>query len=209
MTHADPNQFTLVLQRAQAGDTRAADELATLMYGELKAVAVAMLRRENPAAGGAPLTLQPTALVHEAYVRLLGSAGKSPAYKDRKHFFNAAALAMRHILIDRARSGRVGQRSAALDSIVLGADGSTAGGEPSQHTAASTDEQFLALENALQELAERDARQHEVVMLRYFAGLTIEHTAEVMDLSTATVKSEWTYARAWLLHRMEKDGHAR
>ena len=191
------HHFATVLDAAKGGDAHAGDQLVLLVYAELKHVAASLLRQEQ-GRRTAPLTLQPTALVHEAYVRLIGSG--APSYEGRQHFFNAAARAMRNILIDRARSARVGKRSPELDSIILDAAGSTGGGQSTPIGG----EQLLALEGALSRLAERDDRQHEVVMLRYFAGLSIAQTAEVMSLSPATVKNEWSFARAWLLHELER-----
>lgn len=150
-------------------------------------------------------TLQPTALVHEAYLRLLGP-GPTP-WQNRAHFFGAAALAMRRILIDRARASRSRQGPGgpnaplpenAGEIIAVPSSGLRGGSEPT-----SADD-LIALDSAMESLAKRDARQHEVVMLRYFAGLTIEDTAEVLGVSPATVKTDWAYARAWLMREMKK-----
>lgn len=199
----DPAQITRLLDAAAAGQPRATDELLPIVYEELRRVAGAMMAREKPG-----MTLQPTALVHEAYMRLLGPSAANVTWQNRAHFFGAAATAMRRILIDRARhvkSARIATTGMDTDHIALG--GEFAAGEdaarPGTDTAAGA-EQLLALDEALQELAARDKRQHDVVMLRYFAGLTIEQTAEALGLSAGTVKNEWTYARAWLLHRMRK-----
>ncbi len=199
MSDADNIRISTLLSAARRGDPAASDELVTLLYSELKTIAAALLRRE----GTAPLTLQATALVNEAFVRLFqGSAGPGGSserdFNDRAHFFRAAARAMRNILIDRARSARVGRRTdAVVESIVIEPDTATMTGE----------EDLIALDGALASLERRDSRQHDVVMLRYFAGLTIDQTAEALGVSPATVKNEWTYARAWLLREMERGGN--
>lgn len=191
MSQADL-RINMLLSAAQAGDVAASTELIQLLYVELKAVATALLRRE----GTGPHTLQPTALVNEAFIRLLPTDGP-PNFADRAHFFRAAARAMRNILIDRARSARISRRTgSAVESIVLTTDTDEL----------SSDEQFLALDGALKSLEARDHRQHDVVMLRFFAGLTIDQTADALGVSAATVKNEWTYARAWLLREMERSG---
>lgn len=158
------------------------DLLSPVVYDELRVLAAAQLRSERP-----DHTLQPTALVHEAYVRLLG--GESTPWNDRSHFFRAAARAMRRILIDHARKRRSLKR----------------GGEPvrvsfDQLEPPSWDdpEKLLALDSALLRLEERDPRAAEVVQLRYFAGMSVAETAETLDVSERTVKREWAFARAWL-----------
>jgi RNA polymerase sigma factor (TIGR02999 family) len=199
----DPAQITRLLDAASAGEARATEELLPIVYDELRRVAGAMMAREKPG-----MTLQPTALVHEAYLRLLGPGGANVTWQNRRHFFSAAATAMRRILIDRARhvkSARISTTGLDTDRIELTGDfgGSEDAARPGIDTAAGA-EQLLALDEAMRELAARDERQHDVVMLRYFAGLTIEQTAEALGLSAGTVKNEWTYARAWLLHRMQR-----
>jgi RNA polymerase sigma factor (TIGR02999 family) len=195
LSDADTIRISTLLAAARQGDPAASSELVTLLYSELKTIAAALLRRESTA----PLTLQATALVNEAFVRLFQGQAGGPErdFNDRAHFFRAAARAMRNILIDRARSARVGRRTdAAVESIVIAPDTATMTG----------DEDLLALDGALASLERRDSRQHDVVMLRYFAGLTIDQTAEALGVSPATVKNEWTYARAWLLREMERGG---
>lgn len=181
------------LNLAAAGDARATDELIAVVYDELHRIATALVARDRP---NAERTLQPTALVHEAYLRLIGP---DVAWQNRAHFFGAAARAMRRILIDRARSARSARDGRIADDqlpaeVTIAGDGSAS---------IRDDEELLALDEALESLRQRDERQHEVVMLRYFAGLTIEQTAEVLSVSPATVKNEWTYARAWLLRAIE------
>ncbi len=184
-----PRAVTQLLDAAAAGELGATDALLPVVYEELRRLAGALMSKERPGQ-----TLQPTALVHEAYLKLIGSADLS--WQNRAHFFGAAARAMRQILIDRAR--RVKAAGAARDAMEneLIVEGGSFG-------AANDAEDLLALDSAMDELRGRDERQHEVVMLRYFAGLTIEQTASAMELSTGTVKNEWAWARAWLLRQME------
>ncbi len=190
MPDADPQRVSDLLAAAQRGERKATDQLVAVLYDELKRVATSLLR----GAGPGPVTLQSTALVNEAYLRLQG--GRNCAWESRAHFFGAAARAMRQILIDRARSARVGKRSeSAVESIALALDES--GGTPSN-------DDMLALDRAMASLESRDSRQHDVVMLRFFAGLTVEQAAEVLNVSPATVKSDWSYARAWLLREVER-----
>ncbi len=199
---ADPRQeITRLLDEASQGRAGATDQLLPIVYDELRRLAAGLMSRERPG-----MTLQPTALVHEAYLRLLGpdakgggggGPGRGPTWQNRAHFFSAAATAMRRILIDRARhikAARVSTVSSDTDQIISTTDLGTGQGP----------DDLIALDEAMEELARRDQRQHDVVMLRYFAGLTIEQTAEALGLSTGTVKNEWTYARAWLLHQIEK-----
>ncbi len=191
MSDRPPSDVTQLLNHAAQGDSGAAERLLPLIYEELRKLAAARLAREP--GGGAGLTLQPTALVHEAYLRLVTppAGGAEPQWNGRGHFFGAAALAMRRILVERARhSGRV-KHGGGRNRVELG-------DHPGQEPADGTD--LLALDDALSKLSAYDERKAQVVMLRYFAGLTIEETAAAMELSPATVKTEWTFARAWL-HR--------
>ncbi len=196
MPEQAPEHITRLISAAQAGDASAGDELLPLVYDELRRLASSHLAREPSG-----MTLQPTALVHEAYLRLLGS--QEVEWQGKGHFFAAAAQAMRRILVDRARARaaikRGGDRKrespeAGLDAI---ADPSGTPGAPSE----SVD--LLKLNTALDRLEARDKRQAEVVMLRYFAGLTIEQTSQAMGISTGTVKNEWTFARAWLRRELD------
>ncbi len=179
-----PHNVTLLLDRVARGDEAAADRLIPLVYDELRALAGAQLAREADQGG---VTLSPTALVHEAYVKLVG--GTAGTFENRRHFFGSAARAMRQVLVDRARrhgdlkhGGRVAR--AALDEERLAA-------EPEA-------QETIALDRALTALEAKDPRQAEIVLLRFFAGLSIEQTAGAMGLSPATIKNEWAYARAWL-----------
>lgn len=179
---------TRLLEAAHRGEAGATEELLPLVYEELRRLARGQMRGE--AAGGQ--TLQATALVHEAYLRLVGDADVQ--WQNRGHFFGAAARAMRRILVERARSrGRLkrgGDRERVeIDPGVLEGAGAT---------------DLVGLDEALNRLEAEDARKAEVVMLRYFAGLSIEETAAAMGLSPATVKNEWTFARAWLKRELER-----
>ena len=155
-----------------------------LVYDELRRLAQHYLRRER-----ADHTLQSTALVHEAYVRLVGQ--NSPAWQSRAHFFGIAARLMRQILVEHARAHQAVKRGG--DSFKLTLEDAAALAQP-----ANVD--VVALDDALKKLSALDARQSRIVELRFFAGLTIEDAAEVMELSPATITREWTIARAWL-HR--------
>jgi RNA polymerase sigma factor (TIGR02999 family) len=177
-------------------DAAKTDALLPQVYEELRRLAKQRLSREGPG-----LTLQPTALVHEAYLRVLGEA--QVQWNSRGHFFAAAAQAMRRILIERAR--RVQSVKHGGEHSRLALDALDAADGPSDFTIAPDDqrEQLVLLDGALQRLEQRDPRKAQVVMLRFFAGLSIEQTAAALDLSPATVKNEWRFARAWLHSEME------
>lgn len=179
------------------------EALYPIVYDELRRLAGGLLHQER-----GPLTLQPTALVNEAYLRLLGKEGQTLAWESRAHFFGAAARAMRCILIDRARSARVARRDrAGVTGLHAQAPGPT--NNPTDQAPHSDHaDDLLALDQALDELRQRDPRQHEVVMLRYFAGLSLEQTAQLLGTSMSTVKNDWSFARAWLLRRMSERGRA-
>jgi RNA polymerase sigma factor (TIGR02999 family) len=164
------------------------DELLPLVYGELRILAAQKLSREVPGQ-----TLQATALVHEAYIRLMGSEPNS--WDNKGHFFSAAAEAMRRILIENARrkgSVRHGGRCRKLAPATV---------EPTEEEAG---EDLLALDEALQRLADTDNRKAELVKLRYFAGLTMEQAAEILGMSRSTAYENWAYARAWLRAEVAK-----
>jgi len=181
---------TRLLEAAAGGDRSASERLLPVVYEDLRRLAASLLAKE-PVIGSN--TLQPTALVHEAYLRLVGPG--EVTWENRRHFFGAAAQAMRRILIDRARHIRATRaRNSGLEPEQVTGDGTAdLPGDP---------EELIALDGALDALAARDARQHEVVMLRYFAGLTIEQTAQALGVSAGTVKADWTFARAWLLREI-------
>jgi len=186
-------QVTLLIEQASSGDSHAAQELLPLIYGELRKLASSNMNNEA-GGGGAGQTLQPTALVHEAYLRLVGPEGAGQTgWNSRGHFFGAAAIAMRRILIDRARARATVKRGGDRTRLAL-TDDATACDDGSD--AASG--QMLALDAALTRLGEFDERKARVVMLRYFAGLSIEQTAMATGISVATTKTDWAFARAWL-----------
>jgi RNA polymerase sigma factor (TIGR02999 family) len=175
---------TALLARWRAGDAEALESLIPLVYDELRSLAQHYLRRER-----SNHTLQSTALVHEAYVRLAGQ--DPPALQNRSHFFGIAARLMRQILVDHARAQQAAKR---------GGDACTLALDEALNIAGRNDVDVLLLDQALEELARLDARQSRIVELRFFTGLSIDETADAMDISPATVSREWTTARAWL-HR--------
>jgi RNA polymerase sigma factor (TIGR02999 family) len=181
-------EVTRILSAIEHGDPSAADQLLPLVYDELRRLAAQKLAQEKPGQ-----TLQATALVHEAYVRLVGSGeagvGGEQRWDSRGHFFAAAAEAMRRILIDRARKKRStkrggGRKKLNLDAIDLATQ--------------ATPDQLLAVNDALAKLAREDPAAARLVELRYFAGLTVEEAAKALGTSTATAYRHWKYARAWL-----------
>lgn len=188
----DPNEVSVVLGSIGAGDRRAFDELLPLVYDELRGIAARHLAREP-----AGQTLQPTALVHEAYLRLLG--GEQPEWNSRAHFFGAAALAMRRILVERARRKRRVKHGGEWKRVPLSVD--EAAEEPESDAL-----DILALDEALRRMEREDQRMSQVVMLRFFAGLSLEDTARAMKISERTVKRCWRCARAWLYNELDGDG---
>ena len=175
--------------RDEDGTPGTSDEILPEVYDELRKLARARLARE----GNRNQTLQPTALVHEAYLRVSGTQ-REQTWDRRGHFFAAAALAMRRILVERARHYPRLKRGAGAERVDL--DSEIASSDPRL-----TD--LVAIDEALTELERTDARKAQVVSLRYFAGLSIEETAAALDISPATVKSEWKFARAWLYRALE------
>jgi RNA polymerase sigma factor (TIGR02999 family) len=167
----------------QAGDTQATAELLTLIYDELRRLAVGKMSSES-----ASQTLQPTALVHEAWLRLAGDAG--PQFENRAHFFGAAAEAMRRILIERARRRLAAKRGAGAEMVPLE--------ELEISSPASSDDHLLAVHEALEKFATLDGRKAELVKLRYFVGLSFEEAASALGIAVPTAKQWWAYARAWL-----------
>lgn len=181
-----PSDATLVLARLASGDGTAARQLLPMVYAQLRAAAaraMAVERREH--------TLQPTALVHEAYLKLLGP--RETPWAHRAHFYAAAAEAMRQILIDHARArGRLKRGGGAAHRSL---------DEPLTLAEPNRDEDsldFLALDDAIHRLEDHDPRVAQVVRLKFYAGLTIEQIASALDLSERTIKSDWAFARAWL-----------
>ena len=183
----DINQL---LDTIREGDPVAADQLLVLVYSELRRLAAAKMSREAPGQ-----TLQPTALVHEAWLRL---GGDGQRWENRAHFFGAAAEAMRRILIDRARRKLAAKHGANAEHV--DAD------EIEIAAPTDKDDELLAVHEALDTLAAHDARKAELVKLRYFAGLTIDEAADVLGISAPTAKRDWTYARAWLFREIKTGG---
>jgi RNA polymerase sigma factor (TIGR02999 family) len=183
MTMPSPNEITQLLLDWSHGDKAALDQLMPLVYDELRSLANSYLRRERP-----DHTLQPTALVHEAYLRLIDQ--QSVQWQNRTHFFGIAAQMMRRILVDHARYHAREKRLSVSQRVSL---------DEAIMAAQQPDIDVLALDSALDQLADFDPQQARVVELRFFGGLTVEETAEVLGLSPATVKRDWSMAKAWLL----------
>jgi RNA polymerase sigma factor (TIGR02999 family) len=179
-------EVTALLREWSAGDRDALERLMPIVYAELHKLAASYLRSER-----GDHTLQPTALVNEAYLRIVGQ--RSVSWANRAHFFGIAAQMMRRVLVDHARKRHAAKRTPGSLYVGLAA--------PEVATADRPPE-VLALDRALTELEKLDARQAQVVELRFFAGLSVEETAEVTGISTATVKREWRTARAFLRHEM-------
>ncbi len=187
------SDLTLILQQMERGDPQAANRLLPLVYDELRHIAAVKMACEP-----AGQTLQPTALVHEAWLRLGGD--DQPTWQNRAHFFGAAAEAMRRILIDRARRRQAlrhggGQERLNVDDLELAG-------------AAENDDQLLAVHEALDRLAAHDPPKAELVKLRYFVGMTIEEAAAALRISEPTAKRWWTYARTWLYQDIRADQSA-
>jgi RNA polymerase sigma factor (TIGR02999 family) len=182
------SDVTEVLNAAVEGDLHAASQLSQLVYDELRQLAAQQLAHEKPGQ-----TLQATALVHEAYLRLVGGS-QGQHWDSRRHFFAAAAEAMRRILIDNARRKRRRKRGGGLVRREL---------DPEYLTAPEPPEDLLALNEALDRLAAAEPQVAELVKLRYFAGLTIKQAADLLGVSPRTADSWWAYARAWLLAELQ------
>jgi RNA polymerase sigma factor (TIGR02999 family) len=183
MTPSEHGDITRILSSVEDLDRdEALDRLLPIVYHELRMIAAARLRAERSGH-----TLQTTALVHEAYIRLVGS--ERPVWKNRAHFFHAAAEAMRRILVDHARRRTRSKRGGNRVRVELDEAHLTGWPDP---------DELLAVDEAVRRLEEVDDRAADVVHLRYFAGLSVEETAQALDLSERTVMREWAYARAWL-----------
>jgi RNA polymerase sigma factor (TIGR02999 family) len=184
---------TRILDHIHAGDPRAAEQLLPLVYGELRRLAAQRLAGEGPGH-----TLEPTALVHEAYLKLVGPDPSHP-WNGRVHFFAAAAEAMRRILIDHARRKNRARRGGGKKCALLSdMDKIEMVAEPGRA------DELLALDEALTQLAVAAPRKAELVRLRYFAGLTLEQAAELLGISRATADRHWAFARAWLYDAMTR-----
>jgi RNA polymerase sigma factor (TIGR02999 family) len=181
--------ITLILERARNGDEAAAAELVPLVYQELRQLAAARMAREP-----AGQTLQATALVHEAWLRLGGE--EQPAWRNRRHFFGAAAEAMRRILVERARRRQAARRGGGAEHVAADAI---------ELPDAVPDERVLALHESLARLEAADPAKAELVKLRYFTGLSIEEAAVALDISVPTANRWWAFARAWLFDALRPD----
>ena len=178
-------EVTQLLRKWSKGDQAALDELIPLVYAEHKRLARRYMGKER-----VDHTLQTSALINEAYFKLVD---QSIPFQDRNHFFAVSAQIMRHILIDHARSHRYAKRGAGAAKVPL---------EEAEELSAQRAEELVALDEALTELEARDPRKSQIIELRFFGGLTIEETAEVMDLAPVTVVREWRAAKAWLYQAM-------
>ena len=187
------DKVSRILEAAEPGDPSAADQLLPLVYDELRALAHQRLAKEPPGQ-----SIQTTVLVHEAYLRLVGDPDLR--WANRAHFFAAAAKAIRRILVDRARKRRAvkhggGRARVSLDQLEVTCD----------DTGPIGPEDFVALDEALDRLDRIDPRKAQIVMLRYFVGLTIHDTAQALGLSRTTIKDQWQFARAWLYREMTRN----
>ena len=179
---------TALLVRWRSGDDEALQELMPLVYGELRRLARSYLRQERP-----DHTLQSTALVHEAYVRLTGSS--LPEWQDRAHFFGIAANLMRQILVEHARGRNTAKRGGGACRLAI---------DEAEEQPDRSGVDIVALDDALKDLSKIDQQQSRVVELRFFAGLSIEDTAELLGVSPSTVKRDWNTARVWLFRELDR-----
>ncbi len=183
------SDLTRILDSIEHGDPNAADELLPLVYEELRKLAASKMARESP-----NQTLQPTALVHEAWARLVGEG--NPPFANRAHFFAAAAEAMRRILIDKARRKRAFRHGGGLQRVEA---------ERILEVAApADDDELLAVNEALDKLAVQNKAEAELVKLRYFVGMILEEAAGAMGISARTADNYWAHARAWLFKEIER-----
>jgi RNA polymerase sigma factor (TIGR02999 family) len=193
------SEVTRILSAIEQGDPRAAEQLLPLVYEELRKLAAQKLAHEKPGQ-----TLDATALVHEAYLRLVqrgedadgGRAHAPRAFADSRHFLLAAAEAMRRILVEKARARKSLKRGGDRQRVDLFED---------QLIGAAPDEQLVALDEALEHLDREQPRMAQLVKLHFFAGLTLEQAAQSLDISLRTAKRDWTFARAWLRREMDRD----
>ncbi len=179
-------EVTRILEALGRGETGAANELLPLVYEELRTLAAEKMARETPTQ-----TLQPTALVHEAWLRLAGN--ETPHFANRAHFFTAAAEAMRRILIENARRKRAARHGGGQTPLNI---------ETIDIACPSRDEELLAVDEALEKLALQDNEKAELVKLRYFVGFTLEEAAGILGISVPAAKRWWTFARAWLFREI-------
>jgi RNA polymerase sigma factor (TIGR02999 family) len=182
------SEITLLLRRLSAGDKSALNQLMPLIYAELHQLASSYMRRERPGQ-----TLQTTALVHEAYLQLVGQ--ETAHWQNRSQFFGVAAQLMRRILVDHARAHHAAKRGGNLPKLSL---------DEAVVMAKERGGDLLAIDELLQKLAEIDPQQVRIVELRFFTGLSVEETAQVLSISDRTVKREWAVARAWLQRELQR-----
>jgi RNA polymerase sigma factor (TIGR02999 family) len=182
------SDITLILNAVEQGDLKAAEELLPLVYEELRKLAAYRMAQEQPGQ-----TLQPTALVHEAWLRLTGDANVQ--FEGRRHFFAAAAEAMRRILIDRARQKRSLKRGAGAERVRL---------DDLQLAAAADDETVLQVDEALTKLTKEDPDSAQFIKLRFFAGMTNAEAAQALGISERTARRHWSFARVWLFREIRK-----
>lgn len=186
---AEPHEeITSLLRARSAGDLAAEEKLMPLIYDELRQLARSRLDRDNP-----DQTIEPTGLVHLAYARVFGSTPTE--WDDRAHFFGAAALAMRRILVERARAAQRAKRGGGRRRLTF---------DEADFREDPADSALLALDDALGDLKRLDARKHDVVHLRYFVGLSVDDCARALGISATTVKADWSFAKAWLQREIEK-----
>jgi RNA polymerase sigma factor (TIGR02999 family) len=181
------SDVTQILERVEQGEGKAAEELLPLVYEELRKLAAAKMAQEAPGQ-----TLQPTALVHEAWLRLAGDTH----WNSRQHFFRAAALAMHRILVDRARERNTQRRAGRLHQTEL---------TESKIAADSPDDELLAVHEALERLTQRDPVSADLVNLRYFAGLNMSQAADALGIPLRTAERLWTFAKSWLRKEINKE----
>ena len=187
-----PQEITQLLMNWSQGDKAALDQLVPLVYPELRRLAKRHMDREDPAH-----TLQTSALINEAYLKLVDQ--QNVEWQNRAHFFAVAAQVMRHILVDHARTRNYAKRGGGAPKL------------PLDEAAALTEQragQLIALDDALRDLSALDARKSQIIELRFFGGLSLEETAEVMKISPSTVQREWRAAKAWLHHTMTNRGES-
>jgi RNA polymerase sigma factor (TIGR02999 family) len=192
MEHNSATEVVRLLQEWKGGDAKARDALLPLVYKELRCLARSQLRKERP-----DHTLQSAALVHEAYLRLVGL--NPPQWESRAHFFAIAAQLMRQILVDYARRHKATKRGGTVCKLSI---------ENAAMLSERKDVDLIALDDALRSLAELDARQSQVVELRFFAGLSLEEISVALEIAPATVQRDWMAARAWLHREISRSSRA-
>ena len=195
MTTSQPEQITAYLKQIEDGDTSAVDQLLPHIYEDLRRLASAIYRER-----GAPVTLQPTALVHEAFLKLVRP--RADGFTGRRHFMSVAAMAMRQVLANQARDRRRLKRGGDAARVTLAHAEALAGGSDNGDREVEID--LIALDDALTKLQELDPRLARVVELRFFAGLSLEESAEILEVGERTVRRHWTLARAWLRRAIDE-----